>query len=436
MAPTCELCCDKRAQQGACAQCGYLVCRACARKCAVDFAPQCPSCARAWTLEEQRTRLGIAFVTGPYRKARRARLVDAETRRLAGTVNLAVRERERRRIMEALRRAVTLARAGDALRWTEVYRLQHELHALPHAAAPTAAHWALRCGHAECTGWVDEVDHRCTTCRRHTCDQCGECTATEDGDETTHVCRPETVATRRAILANCRPCARCGAPSQRTEGCPTMWCAHCHAFWHWDTGNLLDTTRGPVPHNPDHRAWVAAGGQLREVDDVPCGGLPDAMALNAALMREFARTLDAHSPGAATIVSAFSMLHATQRLRHEYVRTWDAARVGEPLRIRFLLGDMDLDRFGHAVESLDRTLHFKRDVGFCLESLVLAGADVLQRYCANYGDSLGIARELWALRNLTEAALAKIAQVHGRTPPRLQHWYWVLPYQRGGGGGT
>ena len=55
-----------------------------------------------------------------------------------------------------------------------------------------------------------------------------------------------------------------------------MWCVHCHTFWNWDTGQIIETRRG-TPHNPDHRQWMADDDRwrYREIDDIPCGGLPE-----------------------------------------------------------------------------------------------------------------------------------------------------------------
>jgi len=204
-----------------------------------------------------------------------------------------------------------------------------------------------------------------------------------------------------------------------------MWCVKCHAFWNWNTSRVIE---GRAPHNPDHRAWIATG-SMREVDDVPCGGLPDTFATNQALMRVFADTLTVQ-PGAHTIVAAFNNLHRAQALRHAYARAWDESREAEPMRVGFLVGDYDEDRLGYVLERHERLLYFRRDVGVLLETLVLAGADVFQRFCAADVSCEQAATELWTLHDLVDAALRDVSKEHARTAPVLRQWEWVLPYAR------
>ena len=431
--PTCEICCARPARQGGCARCGYAACRACAQRCALEAPgePRCASCAREWDAAEQKHRLGAVFVARPLRAARRARLVARERARLADAAPLAHRETRRRALRKALRESARLLyEGGDPAQLVRHRTLVHALDALETAPRTPAG---PRCAHAHCPGFLlggsssEDARRACGTCARVTCARCGE--ALEEKEDKQHVCDEAVVASREAIAAQCRPCAGCGAPSARTEGCPVMWCAHCHAFWHWDTGRLVHS--GAPPHNPDHRAWLARGGAHapREVDDVPCGGLPDDAAMQWALMREFAQHLDVH-PTVPSLLDALQALRVAQRLRHAHPLAWQEARETEPLRVALLVGDVGVDEFARRLERQDRDLRYKRDVGLALEALVLAGADVFQRFCA-HAPCAEVAYELEALRRVVDGALQDVGRAHGRTAPRLSAlWRWKLPHQR------
>ena len=88
---------------------------------------------------------------------------------------------------------------------------------------------------------------------------------------------------------------------------------------------------------------------------------------------------------------------------------------------------MDEDGFKALLDRTERTHLFRRDVGLLLQTLVLAGADVMQRFCAE--DDCGTtATRLCALRDLVDAALATASRVHGRKTPRLNaNWGWTVP---------
>jgi hypothetical protein len=425
----CQVCCDRpvhgKRGSAACGRCGFRLCRECARQCATtEHGARCPSCHLAWDTAERRRRLGVGFANGPYRVARRAHLVQREMARMETSVPVAARERERRRLVaerNALDVEIRSGHADLATLWPRYREIQLALGRLLGSEEGAASASSVRCAHDGCPGYLDADAGVCTACERRTCARCHEALS-DDGRP--HECDPDAVASRDAIARECRPCAQCGAASARIEGCPVMWCVKCHAFWNWNTGRIIE---GRAPHNPDHRAWVAAG-SMREVDDVPCGGLPDAFTTNEAMMRSF---LDGHTDvGVHTIVSAFNCLHRAQDLRHSYARAWDESRETEPMRVAFLLGDYDEDRLGQALERHERLLHFRRDVGIALETLVLAGADVMQRFCAADLDCAHAATELWSLHEIVDAALRDVARVHARTAPLLQEWNWVLPYAR------
>ena len=446
--PTCEICCARSAHQGGCARCGYAACRACAQRCALEAPgePRCASCAREWDAAEQKRRLGAVFVARPLRAARRARLVARERARLAEAAPLADRETRRRSLRAALRESARRLYEGGPAQLAHHRALVHALAALE--AAPRAAVVGPRCAHAPCPGFLmggggsattsaaEGADARraCGTCARVTCARCGEALAASGGEQDVHVCDADVVASRQAIAAECRPCAACGAPTARTEGCPVMWCAHCHAFWHWDTGQLVRGAGGAPPHNPDHRAWLARGAGAgsappREVDDVPCGGLPDFAALQWPLMREFSRLMDVHT-SVPYVLDALRAVYVAQRLRHAHPLAWQEARETEPLRVALLVGDVGVDEFARRLERQDRDLRYKRDVGLALEALVLAGADIFQRFCA-HAPCAAVAAELEALRRVVDGALEDVGRAHGRTAPRLgAAWRWQLPHQR------
>ena len=269
---------------------------------------------------------------------------------------------------------------------------------------PTLKHW----GNAKAKWW--------------TCTACG--TPAHEG-----ACDASALASVRAIARECRPCVQCGAPSLRAEGCSVMWCVHCHAFWHWDTGRAIQSRA--APHNPDHRAWVGAQRTVaRELDDLPCGGLPERAALHMALVGEFARTR--HVPASAPVIlAAEHMLSDAQRMRHAYPQQWDARMANEPLRISYLLGDLDDVGLGRALERQERTHHWRRAVGAILEALVLASVDVLQRFVASHITAGRTAIELAALREQADDALLCTCRCHARAVPRVSAaWQWTLPNRR------
>ena len=364
----CDICCERHATVRSCATCAYSVCRQCAKRLTVEHQESrghCPQCQREWTVAELNERLGKSFYNRSYRAARQARLLTQNLPLVNAMIPAAEQELRRRQLHQEFVRLSGLVRRERRYDLIDDLRAVHQAIISVNEHDPmggTSAAAPLQCAHAGCDGLVlDRESGECPQCRRFTCDRC-RCPRGAH-----HVCDPDTVASVRTIGALCRPCVRCSAPSVREEGCPVMWCVQCHAFWHWDTGRLIDT-RNHTPHNPDHRDFVATGRnnlqfpRAREIGDVPCGGLVDAEALHLALLREFSRTLNIHI-GSEIIMNAAEALHEAQNLREQYPVVWHDALSARPLHIAFLVGDLKTRAaFGQALERNERTnVFFKNE---------------------------------------------------------------------------
>ena len=208
-----------------------------------------------------------------------------------------------------------------------------------------------------------------------------------------------------------------------------MWCVQCHTFWNWETGRVIDTSRGHAPHNPDHRRYLADA-RHREVDDIPCGGIPDGGMLHARMIHHLHDDISITAP---VILEATEAIYRAQRLRAAYPRTWDPMTVNVRSRIAFLNGDLDEDAFKRVIERTERGCQLRRDVGECLETFVIAGSDILQRFCHGEEGMDHTAVQLTVLRDLVDASLVHVATLHARATPRITPtWRWTVPHSRTG----
>lgn len=210
-----------------------------------------------------------------------------------------------------------------------------------------------------------------------------------------------------------------------------MWCPHCHTFWNWDTERIIES-RGSNPHNPDHRAFLTNnhGDQRlprrarREVDDVPCGGLPDGIVVHNAFVRD-SLAINNLSVFAPIVIDALECVHLSQRWRHHYPLMWNAHEQFRPVRIAFILGDITRDAYMMTMERMERAFEYRREVGYVLELLVLAAADIFQRLSSGDDDIVSVCFALNALRDIVDARMAHIGSIFQRRPPRLErNWTW------------
>lgn len=432
----CDICAEEKVGKFSCSQCNFRACRPCMQRYAMDSVSDEPSCARCgvqWNSDEQIAHLTARFIDGPLRNKRRRSMVNAELARMESAMPAARKEWYSRQLRTLIERAEQLTvlwtndPSGTSIdvvmnAYATVNKLQAQLR---DEQQPRAA---LRCASRECHGFLEGNTGICFSCGLSTCVQCGELAPSG------HVCNGDTLRTVRAISEQCRPCAGCLAMTVRVEGCPVMWCAHCHSFWNWDTGELINSNRQGVPHNPDHVHWQRGvrNGTARETGDIPCGGIPELQVvydfLNATITADMHREVHLAQ---GMLLARNAVIHSHVLLRPVYPLTFNRETLCRDIRIAYILNDIPLHMFERNVEHRTRRMHFKKAVGAIVETFTLAGAESLSKLVARDMTLAECMDELGALRTLANGALEAVAGRYHRKVPLLRgDWKWNIPNRR------
>ena len=433
MSRECQICCGSSKMTYSCLSCGYLSCRACCRRIAQDRSAACASCDAPWSVRECQTRMGTDHYRNVYRKSVRRQLLIRELSRMHHAHPFANRERQRRFLRSEIRRLTIEVR--DNQRWDLVPDLRvaqttmRILMTSNTVSEGAVAQPIMRCPHDGCDGIVDESS-TCVACRKQVCRTCG-CPAHPDRE-----CFQEDVQSMTVIRLTSRPCVNCGVPSVRVEGCAVMWCSHCHVFWHWDRRKIIETRGNMVPHNPDHRDWIATErGRMREVQDLPCGGFPDTSRIHNILISDLHELGYVLYTDVPVLLSAIeSLQHAQMVLRPRYPRvTTDDALF--QLRVDYLLGRFkNDDEYSERIETYERIASMKREIGVILETFVMSGLDVIQRFADQGPDHDPVSvvvQSLFALHRIVNDSLDACSKMWGRKAPSLtEDWKWRVPYTR------
>jgi hypothetical protein len=416
----CSICFDHQTNH-VCKMCDHRVCRACDQRWALSSpVVQCAACGYGLDLRAQWDRLGPTFLRRRLREKEASRIVEQEMSMLNETLPMASRKKAERAYKQMILQAKQRGEDREYVR-----ELRRRLSVVLNRPLTRTSTTGIRCSHDSCLGLVSS-DGKCNLCARRTCTVCHERVA--DGED--HVCDEGVVATVALIRRECRPCVKCHAPSHKVEGCSVVWCLSCHTFWDWNTGAVINTRNG-TPHNPDHRNWVvnAWGGRRREIDDLPCGGLPSPLDLQHHIFRWFELDNFVIDDG-MYILDMYNCIDTAQRLRHRYRIVWDPQTVADPLRVAFLLGDVDRRGFHRGVTRLFRKLHFDRDVGSVLETFVMAGIDLFQRFAGGDGVYTTMT-SMQALVRLVNDEMALLGRYYKREVPSVHRTTWRVPGERG-----
>ena len=141
------------------------------------------------------------------------------------------------------------------------------------------------CPQTDCNGFLSQKGV-CGICKIHVCSKCNVKKGMTKDEIATHECKKEDIESVKVILKETKPCPRCGTRIHKIDGCDQMWCPYCQdkygegTTFSWKTGKI---ERGRI-HNPHFIEHMRNHkGNLREVGDVHCGGLPPIWAFDRKL---------------------------------------------------------------------------------------------------------------------------------------------------------
>jgi hypothetical protein len=199
--------------------------------------------------------------------------------------------------------------------------------------------FTLHCSIDNCRGFIDNSNWKCGICSVAVCKECH--VVIQDGQD--HTCKQEDLDTVNMIKKETRSCPSCSTLIFKISGCSQMWCTQCHTTFCWNTGAIAkDQT-----HNPHYYEWLNANPNrnanqpMRNVGDVPCGGIILVNTLNS-INRTYLKHCD------SVFIDRMFMLHRAwihiEQVCLPMYRT-DIATDNLSLRVKFLLNEITEDQF-------------------------------------------------------------------------------------------
>lgn len=300
-------------------------------------------------------------------------------------------------------------------------------------AAHVKREFIMKCGADDCRGFLSSA-YKCGTCDFWTCP---DCLVVLGKDKTVeHTCKPDMVESAKAIKAETQPCPKCAARIFKIDGCDQMWCTvdGCNTAFSWKTGHVVTG----VVHNPHYYEWLrrngGAGGPAREAGDIPCGGIPNYWALLQAFRT--ARILPDESTQIENIHR--NLVEFGERLTAYPARM--PQLLNKEINVEYLMHKIDEAEWKRQLEFTEAKFNRKKEIGQILQTLVTAGADLMNqvanRAATALNSALQIELRMWltetvmpeleGLRTYTNQAFKDLAvRNHTAVPQIADDWKWV-----------
>jgi hypothetical protein len=212
------------------------------------------------------------------------------------------------------------------------------------------------CPGPDCKGFLSTA-WKCGICDKTTCKECHEI---KTGDD--HTCDPNNVETARMLDRDSRPCPKCACMIFKIDGCDQMWCTQCHTAFSWRHGTIVTS----IIHNPHYYDYMRTNGGLpRNPLDRPCGGMPEWPVVRSLGISHAVYRLP---------------LHADLVLRPFYDRRDFDPNHNRELRIKYMLNEIDSDKFKTLIQRDEKSRQKNNDVYNVLEMFSTVITDLLQTF--------------------------------------------------------
>lgn len=263
-----------------CLGCKDKICRPCHQRYILDSIQlaHCMSCKSKWTnkfLYEQFTK---TWVNKQYRDHVKKISLDREKAKIPNTLGILPRERAKVEKADKLKKlketkSTLMTQLRDLK--DQIYRLERgydeNYNRIDDGEAEAEVeekklNFICPCPDEECRGMIESRSFKCGVCDQRVCKRC-RVARTEDDQ---HECDENDLETMKLIRKDTKPCPRCAVPIFKVSGCDQMFCTQCQIVFSWKTGK---EETGWV-HNPHALQWQRDhGGLMRDINDIPCGGL-------------------------------------------------------------------------------------------------------------------------------------------------------------------
>ena len=205
-----------------------------------------------------------------------------------------------------------------------------------------------------------------------------------------------------------KTCPSCAALIFKIDGCDQMFCTQCATAFSWRTGKV-ETGR---IHNPHYYEYNRNRGRAqREIGDIPCGGMPDAVEI-----RTKCYALGVHPMFLLSVIRWHT--HIVAVTQYDYNQR---AQDNQDIRMKYMMKDITEEQFKQKIQAREKDSEKRQAITNVLNTYQVVTAEVMQRVLAavTKEDIDAITPEFHEIRKYTNDLMAKISLRYQCVTPRI-----------------
>lgn len=455
-----------------CTDCDSECCRICFQQWILSSEPSCMKCKKPYTLDSIIDKVGASFVSKKYKPLRKQKLFENEMALMVETQPFADLQNLRRQYEK--KKNVIQEKIDDLANRISSYRIQYNIRNRDETGEVALKNWIkveetmsifqqrlslykaerkvysniinrikreyenidssvnmfiMRCNQPNCRGFIDKEWH-CSLCNTNICSDCFDVKLSD------HTCEDEKKITVSMIKKDTKACPKCRTLIHKIDGCDQIFCTLCHAAFSWTTLQLVQ--KNERIHNPHYFEVLRGRGGIvpRELNDVPCGGLPENTILYNKIShlileakgtpKEFETILFLEN-AEEEFISIYG-LHNQIRTQHIPKYVVNTVTDNMDLRIKYLLKDIDEETFKSALYSKEKQNEVKKEIGFVLQTFQVSTVDtILHINEANtMDDILNLLKSMVNLKDSINQAFTSLKRKYNCSTPYITaDWFMI-----------
>jgi hypothetical protein len=227
-----------------------------------------------------------------------------------------------------------------------------------------------KCSQPDCKGFLSTA-WKCTICHKYTCSECNAPRGIERDDN--HTCNEEDKKTMQLIKNDSKKCPGCAQYIFKVSGCDQMWCTSCHTTFSWRTGNKING----VIHNPHFYEFQRANDSLaRELNDIPCGGMPTHRELSKLIRKIRDSASQTHINFLINMHRITIHIEETEMPRYE-IGNIDGNNLD--LRILYMLNEVSEPVFKQRIQQREKRIQKRNEIFLILQMFQTTMTDLFRQ---------------------------------------------------------